>query len=162
MVCQNVQKSLKDTVLSLWWVLPSLGLFLCWMLKIEVGLNCYSVVDSELLPKLVHCCEHQLKRLVWGAEGYGWNPNLKVFWRCVDTHWTSMPAYVPVVLSATRTSYVSSLYFLHPAHCLCSTLCTSRIFGIAQMHHCFSRHTTSLLCPPTDFATLQEILTMIF
>lgn len=63
--------------------------FLCWMLKIEVGLNCYSVVDSELLPKLVHCCEHQLKRLVWGAEGYGWNPNLKVFWRCVDTCWTS-------------------------------------------------------------------------
>uniref|UniRef100_A0A8C5NSY1 Dedicator of cytokinesis 4 n=1 Tax=Junco hyemalis TaxID=40217 RepID=A0A8C5NSY1_JUNHY len=30
----------------------SQSFFLCWMLRIEVGLNCYCVVDSELLPKL--------------------------------------------------------------------------------------------------------------
>lgn len=37
---------------------------LCWVLKIEVGLNCYSVVDSELLPKLLY--------FVMNIDSKGW------------------------------------------------------------------------------------------
>lgn len=161
MVCQNVQKSLKDTVLSSWWVLPNLNPFLPWMLRIEVGLNCYCVVDSELLPKLVHCYEHQLKRLVWGAEGCGWTPNLNVLWQYVDTHWTSIQAYVPVILSATETSCFLLLLFTLQQFFVQHSLYVQNIWNCTNAS-LYSRHIASLLYLPTAFATLQQILTRIF
>lgn len=104
--------------------------FLCWVLRTEVGLNCYSVVDSKLLPKLIHCYEHQLKRLVWGAEGYGCTPNLNVLWQCVDTHWTHVGictshslcnkeqlCFLLVLFTSKRLFVQHSLYFQNIWNC---------------------------------------------
>lgn len=75
MVCQNVQKSLKDTVPSLWWVLPSLSLF--FMLDVENR----SWIELLLCVwlKAVHCYEHPT--LQAGLRGWrAWvNPKSECF-----------------------------------------------------------------------------------
>lgn len=122
--------------------------FLCWMFRIEVGLNCYCVVDSELPPKFVYCYEQQIKRDLRGWRVWV-NPQFGCFMavcgHSLNFHvgiWTSHSVcnkdqlcFLLVLFTPKQLFVQHSLYF-------------QNIWNCTDVNHYCSRHTASLCALP--------------